>query len=184
MYVCMYVLYIYIYIYIRYYIDYIYLRITIQTNLKVVNFLDITLNLNNGKYYLYRKPNDKPVYIHNQSKHPPNIIKNLPDSISRHVSVILHDKEIFTQAALLYEEALKCSGYSKKLHYRDEQPKKSKRNRQRNIIWFNPPFSKNVSMNVGQKFLRLISRHFQKNQGYRKYSIKTLLRSAIAAWQT
>ena len=34
------------------------LRITIQANLKVVNFLDITLNLNNGKYYPYRKPND------------------------------------------------------------------------------------------------------------------------------
>ena len=176
--------YIYIYIYIRYYINYIYLRITIQTNLKVVNFLDITLNLNNGKYYLYWKLNNKPVYIHNQSKHPPNIIKNLPDSISRHVSIISHDKEIFTQAAPLYEEALKCSGYLENLHYRDEQLKKSKHNRQRNIIWFNPPFSQNVSMNVGQKFLRLISRHFQKNQGYRKYSIKTLLRSAIAACQT
>ena len=40
------------------------LRITIQTNLKVVNFLDITLNLNNGKCYPYWKPNDKPVYNH------------------------------------------------------------------------------------------------------------------------
>ena len=75
------------------------LRITIQTNLKVVNFLDITLNLNNGKCYPYQKPNNKPVYIHKQSNHPPNIIKNLPDSISRHVSAISYDKEIFTQAA-------------------------------------------------------------------------------------
>ena len=76
------------------------LRITIQANLKVVNFLDITLNLNNGKYYPYRKSNDKPVYIHKQStNHPPNIIKNLPDSISRRVSDISHDKEIFNQAA-------------------------------------------------------------------------------------
>ena len=100
------------------------LRITIQANLKVVNFLDITLNLNNGKYYSYRKPNDQPVYIHKQSNHPPNIIKNLPDSISRRVSDISHDKEIFNQAAPLYEDALKSCGYSENLHYSDEQPKR------------------------------------------------------------
>ena len=29
------------------------LRITIETNLKITNFLDLTLNLNNGKYYPY-----------------------------------------------------------------------------------------------------------------------------------
>ena len=75
---------------------------------------------------------------------------------------ISHDKEIFTQATPLYEEALKCSGYSESLHYSDKQPKKSKRNRQSNIIWFNLPFSKNVSTNVGQKFVRLISRHLPK----------------------
>ena len=144
------------------------LRITIQTNLKVVNFLDITLNLNNGKYYPYRKPNDKPVYIHKQSNHPPNIIKNLPDSISRRISDISHDKEIFNQAAPLYVDALKSCGYSENLHYRDEQPKKSKRNRQRNIIWFNPPFSKNVSTNVGQKFLKLIAKHFPENSRLHK----------------
>ena len=54
------------------------LRITIQTNLKVADFLDVTLNLNSESYYPYRKPNDRPVYIHTQSNHPPNIIKNLP----------------------------------------------------------------------------------------------------------
>ena len=87
------------------------LRITIQANLKVVNFLDITLNLNNGKYHPYRKPNDKPVYIHKQCNLPPNIIKNLPDSISRRVSDISHDKEILNQAAPLYEDALKSCSY-------------------------------------------------------------------------
>ena len=50
------------------------LHITIDSNLKITNFLDITLNLNNGKHYPYRKPNDRPMYIHKQSNHPPNII--------------------------------------------------------------------------------------------------------------
>ena len=30
----------------------------------------------------------------------------------------------------------------------------------RNIIWFNPPFSKNVRTNVGRNFLNLIDKHF------------------------
>ena len=31
----------------------------IQTNLKEVNFLDVTLNLQNGTYRPYKKPNNK-----------------------------------------------------------------------------------------------------------------------------
>ena len=39
------------------------LRITIQVNLRTVNFLDVTLNLPSGKNYPYRKPNDNPLYM-------------------------------------------------------------------------------------------------------------------------
>ena len=34
------------------------------------------------------------------------------------------------------------------------------RNRSRNIIWFNPPYSQNVETNVAKTFLRLIDKHF------------------------
>ena len=41
------------------------------------------------------------------------------------------------------------------------EPKSStKRNRARNIIWFNPPFNKNASTNVAKKFLTLVRKHF------------------------
>ena len=36
------------------------LQITIETNLLIVNFLDVTLNLDKGKFSPYRKPNDTP----------------------------------------------------------------------------------------------------------------------------
>ena len=36
------------------------LRIIIDTNLKVANFLDVTFELTTGKYHPYRKPNDHP----------------------------------------------------------------------------------------------------------------------------
>ena len=58
------------------------LKITIQTNFKVADFLDITLCLATGRYYPYWKPNDRPLYIYCRSNHPPNIIQNLPASIS------------------------------------------------------------------------------------------------------
>ena len=53
-----------------------------ETNLKVLNFLDLTLNLSTSKYEPYSKSDDKPLYINVNSNHPPNIIKNLPESIS------------------------------------------------------------------------------------------------------
>ena len=62
------------------------LKITIQTNLKIVNYLDVTFNLTNGYYYPYRKPNNLPQYINIKSNHPPNIIKQLPASINRRIS--------------------------------------------------------------------------------------------------
>ena len=42
------------------------LRITIQTNLEIANFLDLSLNMSSESFYLFRRPNDQPLYIHNQ----------------------------------------------------------------------------------------------------------------------
>ena len=45
--------------------------VDIQTNIKEVDFLDITLNLQNDTYRPYKKPNDKLLYIQLLSNHPP-----------------------------------------------------------------------------------------------------------------
>ena len=50
------------------------LDLEIECNLKIVNYLDVTLNLNDGTYKPYRKPNDVTTYINVKSNHPPNII--------------------------------------------------------------------------------------------------------------
>ena len=44
-----------------------------------------------------------------------------------------------------------------------EQPKTStstRNKRQRNVIWYNPPFSKNVKTDIAREFLKLIDKHF------------------------
>ena len=74
------------------------LNITIQTNLKIVNYLDVTFNLTNETYCPYRKPNDTPLYINTQSNHPPNIIKQLPKAINDRISDISCNKDEFDKA--------------------------------------------------------------------------------------
>ena len=44
----------------------------------------------------------------------------------------------------------------------------TRKNRPRNITWFNPPYSKNVESNVGKCFLELIDRHFPKSNPLNK----------------
>ena len=67
------------------------LNITLDLNLVQVNFLDVTLNINNNKFWPYRKPNNEPLYIHKHSNHPPNIKKQLPQMINKRLSEISCD---------------------------------------------------------------------------------------------
>ena len=48
------------------------LSLEIECNLKTVNHLDITLDLNSGTCKPYRKPNDEILSIHAKSNHPAN----------------------------------------------------------------------------------------------------------------
>ena len=47
------------------------LDIIIECNLKITNYLDITLNLNDGSYCPYRKLNEESNSFHIISDHPP-----------------------------------------------------------------------------------------------------------------
>ena len=142
------------------------LKVTAQINNHQVNFLDVTFNLNEENYHPYRKPNNDPLYIDSRSNHPPNIIKQLPKSINDRLSALSSDEKSFKASAPLYENALSRTNHNIKLEYSDKQ-KGSKQNsnpkRKRNIIWFNPPYSKNVRTNVAHKFLALIDKHFPKS---------------------
>ena len=119
------------------------LKITITTNLKIVNFLDGTFDLCTGRYQPYKKPNDILTYINVNSNYPSNIIKPLPDSISKRINKISSDKAIFNNTALFYNDVLSASGFKENLIYQKDLPSSNKV-RQRNIIWFNSPYSVNV----------------------------------------
>ena len=69
----------------------------IETKLKQVDFLDVTLNLNTGLYLPYKKPNDKLLYINTSSNHHPQVIKQLPNSINKRLYENSSNKEVLTQ---------------------------------------------------------------------------------------
>ena len=51
------------------------LAITTEANTKVVNFLDINLDLNTELFKPYMKENNMPLYVNSRSNHPHTIIK-------------------------------------------------------------------------------------------------------------
>ena len=117
------------------------LKITADVCHQSVNFLNITLKLDNGSYHPYRKPNNSLLYINRDSNHPPPIIKQLPISINKRLSSLSSDEYAFEKAAPLYNDALHRSNYQPNLKYSPDSSRSTARKRTRNIIWSNPPFS-------------------------------------------
>ena len=129
-----------------------FIKITAEVNHQLMIFLDVTFNLREESYrHWYRKPNNDPLYINRHSNHPLSITKQLPASVNKRIS---SDKSAFDSVADTYETALHQSNYNVK--FETSTTKSQKRNRRSNIIWFNPPFSKNVRSNIAQDFLRRI----------------------------
>ena len=52
------------------------LNIIVKCNLKIVDYLDVTLNLSDGSYKPFHKPNNEINYIHRESNHPPSLQNN------------------------------------------------------------------------------------------------------------
>ena len=110
------------------------LKITAQVNHQKVKFLDITLDISNGKFTPFRKPNNQPQYVNNHSNHPPSIIKQIPKSINKRLSSLSSDQQSFDECKAVYENALKQSDYIFPLHYSNHDftnpPSTNKRRRQ------------------------------------------------------
>jgi hypothetical protein len=85
------------------------LKITAEGNLNIVNFLDVTFDLNNAKHKPYRKPNDDPLYINRHSNHPPSITRQLPTAINKSIALLSSDEQTFKESTPIYQNALRHS---------------------------------------------------------------------------
>ena len=51
----------------------------------------------------------------------------------------------------------------------------ARRNRNRKVIWFNPPYSLNVKTNIGKVFLKLVRKHFPRSHKLSKiFNLNTI----------
>ena len=145
------------------------LKIVIDSNMKIVKFLDVTLNIFDGSFSPYRKPNDESLYINSMLSHPPNIIKHLPKSTNRRISSLSCNEEHFNNVKRYYEDQLKSCGYNEPFSFMNEAPANNRnKTRKRNILWFNPRYSQSVKSNVGKIFLKLVRSHFPKTHRFHK----------------
>ena len=122
------------------------LSITTKCNSKSLDFLDVTFDLVNEIYKPYRKPNNKPLCINKHSNHSSNILKQLLKSIEKRISETSSNIDIFNRSIKIYNDALHERNFKATLQFTIPASKNNdenkKRKRKRNIIWFNPPYSK------------------------------------------
>ena len=109
--------------------------------------------------YIY----DETHYIDIQSDHPPSITKQLLKK--------------FYKTAQYYEQRPASCGYNEKLTYQQQGEnigniKNMRKNRKRNIVWFNPPYNKSLKTNIGKYFFRLRTTFFHQVKIFNKNTLK------------
>ena len=162
-------------------------KIEISSNNKIVNFLDLTLDLSNNIYKPFIKMNQSPSYINVNSNHPKAIIKQVPKAVKLRIRNLSVNEEIFRKGSKMYIDALKSSGYKENFTYKEEKvpngndnneinKENRRKNRKRKIIWFNaPPFCWLTNINIGKYFLKLVDKHFKHGNKLQKiFNRKTL----------
>ncbi len=74
----------------------------ISSNIKIVNFLDVTLDLANISYKPFIKTNQNPSYINIKSNHPKNIIKQVPKAVNLRICKLSANEKIFEVSSKMY----------------------------------------------------------------------------------
>ena len=82
--------------------------------MKLVDYLDVTLNLNNSNYKPYHKPDNKILYIHKDSNHLLSILNQIHTSIEKRISTLSSNETIFNESREIYQKALEKSGQTLK----------------------------------------------------------------------
>ena len=142
--------------------------------MKSSNYLDITLDLNNGTYKSYRKPSCEILHVQGKSNQPTDILKQLPISIETKLSILYNSPRIFNEAS--DKKVVNQSNYDYKFQWKPEYNKKTsksqkKKEKRKKSFSFNLPLSTNVFNSTGKYFFFLIKKIFPATISI-KYSTK------------
>ena len=121
------------------------------------------------------------LYIHTLSNHPPNAIKQIPNSIQETLLKNPFNEQIFNTAKYEYIKRLWRKVCSELVLNVDEQQKP--KTRSQNIICLNPRCNKAVSTNIAKTFLWLINRHFPKSHRLHKIFNRNTVKVSYSSMQ-
>ena len=93
------------------------LKREISSNLKIVNFYDVTLNLNDNSYKPFIKANTLPTYINVSSNYPTSTVKQIPNAIDIRINRLSSSKNIFNNHKEFYNKVMYNCGYKNELRY-------------------------------------------------------------------
>ena len=161
------------------------LSITSEANLKIVNFLDVTLNLSTGKYQPYNKPNNDPKYIDFNSNHPPSVTQNFAESMSTRINNLLSDEHVLNSRKNIYDNASRKCVYKQNIKLQHNvfvEVQKRKSNRGRKTTCFSLSYSCSVATNINKKFFSLQDKHLPKNTNSIRFT-KTISTSVTVECQ-
>lgn len=82
-------------------------RLSISSNFKIINLLDITLNLSINTFKPYHKDNDTPIYINVNSNQPHQIIRQIPTTVNTKINKLSSNKNFFDEHKIPYNDAFK-----------------------------------------------------------------------------
>ena len=93
------------------------LRIQIALNLKIIDFFDVTLNLNNGTFKPFSKNDSAPNYVNIASNHPRSLLSQIPNAMNQSINWLSSCKIMFEERKSIYDDAFKNSGFQGRLAY-------------------------------------------------------------------
>ena len=94
-------------------------KIEVSSN-KIVNFLDVALDLSNNSYKPFLKTDQHPSYINVNSNHPKTIIKQVPKAVNLRICKLSTNEKNFKESSKMYIDALKNSGFKEEFRYIEE----------------------------------------------------------------
>lgn len=148
------------------------LDISISIGLRVVDFLDVSFNLNNGTYRTFNKPDSTPIYVNKMSNHPPTTIRQIPKMVNKRLCKTSSSSQVFNESKQTFQNALQKAKYNHILEWRSPENNTSNRIRRRKAIWYNIPWSNTVKSKIGKEFLTLIDKWFVSNPFLKRNSIE------------
>lgn len=137
------------------------------TTKNIVNFLNVTLDLTNGKYVPYTKANI-PLYLHKRSNHPPRSTDNISQSFNNRLSGISYHEDHSSKPHLSIKKSLMTPDINTDSTFQPnlQRSQHNLQALQKRGDFFGtspPPHSKNVATNVERNVLKIFDEEFPKN---------------------